>query len=230
MAPKRSATTAYRPRRFAKRRFVANVKRVVTSLAEKKFSSGALALAYTSPTSWTIQSALAGTTVGTGGGPYGISQGSGVGNRTGNRIRLTKIEFQVTVVPQPGTVNIAGEMCRMILYHNKQANGAAITPTELFDTDAINSLRNENERPRVTILKDMLHHMQPTSSASAQTVTSTGYTTFKWTIYPKTVVQYSDGFAAITSVLTNDYGIGVISTRSGCCQIAVGAKVFYTDD
>lgn len=230
MAPKRSATPMYRRRRFAKRRFNASVKRVVTSLAEKKFSSGAVALAYTSPTAWLMSSALAGTTVGTGGGPYGVSQGSGVGNRIGNSIRLNKIEFQVTVVPQPGTVNIAGEMCRMILYHNKQPNGAVITPTQVFDTDAINSLRNENERPRVTILKDMIHHMQPTSSASAQTVTSTGFTTFKWTIYPKTVVQYSDGFAAITSVLTNDYGIGVISTRAGCCQFAIGVKVFYSDD
>lgn len=190
---------------------------------------GRLFGAQNSATTWWIQSALAGNTVGSGGGAFGISQGTDVFNRVGDKIRLSKIEFQITVAPIPGSVATSGSWCRMIIYHNKACNGAVTAPTALFDTDTATSMRNELLRPRLSLLRDQLHVMTPTSSASSVPVTSSGNLTMKWTIYPKKVIKYAHNASTLAAIVADDYGFGFVSNNAGCCAVTCEAKVFFTD-
>lgn len=208
----------------AKRRIASVTKRVLRQQLEKKYFNTDL-YSGTAPDSWTFRSAIA-----------GLQQGSTATTRIGDKIRIHKIEFMVSIEPLPVANTESGSRCRVILYHNKQANGAVPTAANgVFDSDEILSLRYHPKLPQYTVLKDYVHNMSIMSAAfDSGTSTTLPLTAgppiqFKWVIYPKTPIAFTSSAGTISDILRDDYGLGFVGDESDCCNIEVITKVTFTD-
>lgn len=171
-----------------------------------------------SPTTYAYVSALT-----------GITQGTDVNHRIGDRIRLTKIEFLFFVQPVVDVPMVTGTRCKVLLYHNKQCNGALPTGAGMFDVDNINSLRLVAKQPQFTVLREYTHVMSVLSSNGTAPVSAGPCTQWKWTIYPKKQIQYINNNTDITALLRDDYGFGFIADDANCCSLACTIKVHFVD-
>lgn len=215
MAGKRS----YRSRkRITKKRVVGIVKRVVNSNVEKKFWNIDLYTAQAAATTWSFQSACA-----------GLVQGTTASTRLGNKVKLHRIDFLIAVLPAVGAAMANGTRCRLILYHNRAANGALPTATALFDTNDCISLRNETQRTKFTIMREYVHNMSALTITSADVLASAGPPAqFIWSIYPKHTLTYTANTGTSTDLLTHDYGFGFVADDT-CCAVTCKTKMVFTD-
>lgn len=218
------------------------VKKVVTSLEEKKAQNGVISQEQlagpinnpfvSASTGWVFKSCFADFTLFAPTYP-GIVQGTAKNQRIGERIRLTKIEFAIHILPAStiGTTMQNGTACRFIIYHNKQANGVLPTPAEVWNDNNIYTTRNSTFMNRLSILKDFTHQMVATGTDNTGAVTASGpqlVTTM--TIYPKQSITFTGSASAIANILKNDYGFAVCGDGVNCCQVYVRTQIMYTDD
>lgn len=192
----------------------ARIKRVVNSMAEKKFVdltlfNGGLVGTYT------VWSALA-----------GIVQGTTASTRIGNKIRVHAIEFNVYCYP--ATVTADGVSARFVVYHNKETVGALTTGSMVFSADNFMALRNTTLQPRISVLRDRMCHCVITALDGA----TKGYGpphSFKWTIYPNKLIDFQSNAGTISDLLKDDYGMmaaASAATEMGC---DIRCKVIFSD-
>lgn len=210
------------------------VKRIVTSMYEKKAVDEIVATNYTPVgPNWSIASVIGDTQLG-GAGTYAIAQGTNFNQRVGDVVTLHRIDFMVRITPAiAGAGNIDGAMCRFIVYHNKQANGTRPTATQIFVTDSITSLRNHLLRDRISVLKDYTHQMVVTTQNAGAALTMGPEALVQFSIYPKTKIHYNGTSGVLNEILRNDYGFAVCTDAgagASCCTINVNAQVVYTDE
>lgn len=216
-----------RKRRVTRKGVVAIARRVVNRNLEEKWFSKVIVGSTTNPgtavptlifNTWTLKSALA-----------GIQQGTTAQARLGDRIRLKRIEFLIKVEPIVNAGIKDGTSCRMIVYHNKQANGTDIPPTAIFDYDKKESLRNITQARRVSVLRDYTHQMVAYATGTGDAVTTAGPAIlYTWKVFPKKQITFSANEGTINDLLTDDYGFG-ITAEGGCCQALIISKVVFTD-
>lgn len=199
-------------------------KRVLRSQAEKKAFSWLIYNANASNATWDISSFLGRTGAGNR-----IEQGLDFTNRIGDKIRLHAIHFTVFIAPAAVMPDGNGSLCRIIVYHNTQANGAVPAGAELFNANTFNELRNQLYRNRLFILKDFTHQMVVTGTNAAANLTSGPEFFGTFSIYPKQEISYSGTSGEITQILKHDYGIGICSDTASCCNVTVKAQVVFTD-
>jgi len=220
---------------ISKKKLKQAVKQVTISLAETKAATHALCTAFPILASWSFQSCLAGTPLG-GGAAYQINQGVDFNTRVGDVIKLKRIDFTVQITPVAPSVELNGTVCRVIVYHNKQAGGALPTQAQMFETagaqtNVVYNLRNQLFRNRLTILKDFTHQMVRTSQDGVGGNASAGPDTImQFSIYPKQIINYSSGTGTLPAILKHDYGIGVCADGASCCVISVACQVVYVDN
>lgn len=213
----------YTNKRRAKTTLGNYVKRVVTSLEEKKATAAALDFTSKSPSAnWQFISGLAAAN---------ISQGTAKNQRIGERIKIWKIDFVFTIIPTPGSAFMTdGTCCRFIIYHNKQANGAIPVSSQLWNTDTEAATRNITFVNRISVLKDFTHSMVATSQNAGTVLTAGPKLLTTVTIYPKAKISYQGSTGTISDILKDDYGIGYVTEAAGCCSMACNVQVHYTDD
>lgn len=209
------------------------VKRIAINLYEEKYvnfmltgngvSDGREAVT----NAWTFRSAIApGLT-----NSVGIGQGTNYNQRVGDKIRLKKIVFTIRIIPADGAVGGShSDYCRVVVYRNKQANGAVVTQAQVFDpitglNYASMHPRNLLLKDRITLTRDFTHQMVLVGGGSG----SGPEMLMEVTITPKQVINYNGTSGVISEVLKNDYGIGFISSANDCCQIIINAQVVFTD-
>jgi len=200
------------------------VRKINTQLYEKKaFTWVPFANAATVST-WTVKSLLGSTGAGNR-----IGQGTDYNQRVGDKIRLSRIHVSLRIQPQSVMPDANGNFCRVIVYHNKQANGAAPTATQIFNTDDVLSLRNHLLRERITILKDFVHQMVVTGTNAGANLTAGPEYFGTFTIYPKQIISYNGSTGEITEILKHDYGMAFATDTAACCVVNVQAQVVFTD-
>lgn len=195
------------------------VKRVLNSNLEEKYYLATLYNGTASAATWQLTSALA-----------GLQQGTSATQRVGNRVTVKRIEYSIFIQPAT-TMSGAGSLCRVILYHNRQAAGAQIGATTIFDTNDLYSLRNITQSKRVSVTRDAQYPMWPTAlnGSFAVAATSPPIRLF-WRQPVNKMVTYQSNAGTISDILTDDYGIGFVSDDANCCAVSVNAKIIFTDD
>jgi hypothetical protein len=189
-------------------------------MAEKKFFQKICIPTATIGAVWTVASALT-----------GIAQGVTQQTRIGDKIRVQKIEFQINISPVIATMNAQGSSCKWNIYHNKQANGALVAATTVYDSDSFFGLRNVDKLSQVRLVKSGMHTFVITATTSAGLPAAVGPTMngMLVTIYPNKVINYTLGGSAIADLVYDDFGIMAASDTANCCQINVQSRVFFTD-
>lgn len=211
------------------------VKRLIQTEAEKKWYTYTPFSSQAGAVTWTMCSAISGANSAGATGSSTIGAGIIVGNtvnqRTGDKIRLSKIEFQIYIQPLYGGTSLNGDSCRWIIWHYKQANGTLISPLTIFDTNAVTTLRNIDQLATCSIIKQGVHQMVLTGN-NAGTPVSAGPALgpITVTIYPKKRIDFNAGGANAATLVKDDYGFGFASSGANCCVVSLLTKVFYTDD
>jgi len=164
-----------------------------------------------------------------------IPQGTTKNTRIGNKCTITNINIhgQLTLLTQAAD-SVVGDKVRMIIFVDKQCNGAAVAAaSDLIQTmpaasTDINSFRNMDNVNRFVILKDKTVSLnQTTQSASLGSNVVTREIKFnKKCSIP---LEFSSTTGAITEVRSNNIQFMFISLQNNATQFAFTSRVKFSD-
>lgn len=207
------------------------VRKIMYSVQELKYYKAATAMvnAYAVQNTWSFFDAL-----------KGINIGNTVADRIGNKIYVESLDWYFRLTPVTGAVNQAGgTICRIIIYHDREANGNVPSYNDLFDRNSYDAFRQLLYVPRrATILMDKLHCMSATNvafvmntgnSGAAQTVSSGPkyWAMFKQKIGK--VITYTGTAGTVADLGMETFGVGVCADGNNCCTLDVECRVRFRD-
>ncbi len=146
-----------------------------------------------------------------------IAQGITEVTRVGRKCTLRSFHwrYEVSLPEQDAQATPQGsDSIRMILYIDKQTNGATAAVTDILETDAFHSFRNLANNTRFTILCDKLHSINYNGLASdGAGVVSQATVMHQYTLNKKIhmPIEFDGVTGAITEIRTNNLGVLLIS-------------------
>lgn len=143
-----------------------------------------------------------------------IPQGTTESERIGRKCTLVHIgwNWQCTAPAQTVSTSVGGNY-RMIMYLDKQCNGATAAVLDILKETEWRSFYNVANRSRFNILCDKIFTIQPTSGAG-DTANQHYARTFKSGTWKKTVnipLEFSSTTGVITELKSNNIGLLLIS-------------------
>lgn len=133
-----------------------------------------------------------------------IAEGNTSSTRDGRRITIKKVQYRLDLKWTGATVGDSEEIVRIIVYQDKQTNGATATAALLLQAVDFNSFRNIDNAARFRFLSDKTY-MVGDDSAIPLTLHCEEY------IDCNIPVNYSSTTGAITEMTSNNIGILYIS-------------------
>ncbi len=163
-----------------------------------------------------------------------IAQGVGESQRIGRKCTVRKIGWRFTIA-QNSSADQAdppkGDVVRILLYLDKQTNGATATSTDILESADYQSFNNLSNKSRFRTLMDRTYTI---GYNLAQTDgTNTG-------AYPETLIEddffknvnipleYTAGTGAITELTTNNIGVLTIS-KNGTATFESKMRIRFSD-
>lgn len=163
-----------------------------------------------------------------------IPQGTTESTRVGRKIMIKNLYLHGEIeLPATATAASTGDIVRMIVYIDKQCNGATINITDLLEDNSaavdVNSFRKLANQERFVVLKDKMYPIN--SSSGGLTGNSSGYSVFNIKVYKKLdlPVEFSAAMGAITEIKSNNIGVICVSSK-GLARVAYTSRVRYTDN
>lgn len=160
-----------------------------------------------------------------------IPQGTTESSRIGRKVIVTNLYLHgQMILPTTNDETATSDTLRLIVYIDKQANGATATIGDLLQTTDWRSFRNLSNQERFVFLKDKYYDLNATVNCSATTQT-TGDFAFHFKCYKKLdlPIEFSSTTGAITEIKSNNIGVACIS-EGGVAQINYIARIRYTDN
>ncbi len=138
-----------------------------------------------------------------------IAQGDTGSTRDGRKIVITGIHFKGRLQLDAGN---SGDMVRLVLYVDKQPNGATAATADYWATanGDTNSFRNLTETKRFRVLSDKTYVLNQQSATVTQTIRRIEYN-FKVNI----PINYTSTLGAITELQETNIGLMSSSQDSG---------------
>ncbi len=159
-----------------------------------------------------------------------IPQGVTESTRVGRKCVLTKIMLRGTCA-QPTTANAGetGESLRIILYQDKQANGATAAVTGILSTATFESFNNLSNSQRFIILSDKLIDLNIPSGGGTTEVF--GEVVKHWEMFKDVniPIEFTGTSGAITTITSNNIGVLAI-TKSGEGVLNYVSRVRFSDN
>lgn len=163
---------------------------------------------------------------------HNLVQGVAEEQRVGRKVNLTSINFSYTIRLQL-VINSAeaSDVVRIIVYQDKQCNGAAATVFDLLETADVLSHRNLRNVGRFNFLMDRSHNVQLTSAVGDGTTNAYGAYIKKFTFNKKVSIPIEfDGAAGVlTEIQSNNIGIMFMSHLSGATDVITDVRCRYSD-
>ena len=161
-----------------------------------------------------------------------IAEGNGESQRTGRRITVTSIMMRGVIrLPQTSTASESSDIVRVIVYQDKQTNGAAATVTGILESADYRAFNNLANRQRFKVIKDMTIAMNQGGGSTAGSINYGEYmqpiSFFKKC---RTQIEYDNSATtgAITTQRSNNFGVLVIS-RDGTATFEYTTRLRYED-
>lgn len=157
-----------------------------------------------------------------------IAAGTGESQRIGRKITVRSINLRFTGVLTSSAVPAqTDDGLRVVLYHDKQANGAAATVTDILETAAYLSFNNLSNKNRFRILMDKTVDISATAAFSAASLQHGK--TKSWYMKCNIPVEYSSVTGALSEIRSNNLGILVISDN-GQVDFNSQVRIRYSDN
>ncbi len=163
-----------------------------------------------------------------------IAQGVTESTRVGRKITVKKVNitFTVNLDQEQDQADIGGgDIIRVIVYCDKQANGADAAVTDILEDALYDSYRNLQNAKRFRIFKDFFMTINRVVAATDGASTSTSPLIFvppvKVNISMDLPIEYSGVNGAITEMTSNNLAFLYIS-RNATGSITSSVRVRYT--
>lgn len=179
----------------------------------------------------------------------GLPQGTNKNQRVGNGIQVYRIRIRGAIIlggatsqirpENPPGVQVFCDRVRIIVYHDRQGNGAAPSINDILEYPYINSPMNMDKMHRFKFLKDKTYtHTQDFGYIAAQTggvmSTASGAAVptipFKMSIRLKNLpVRYNGSTGALAELISDNIGVFLISEFTGGTGVSMQGRVYYKD-
>lgn len=152
-----------------------------------------------------------------------IPQGVLENNRVGRKCTIKSIMWRYDVVLTPVTASVdTTDMVRIIMFLDKQCNGATAAVLDILETADYQSFNNLSNTGRFRILMDKTHVLQAMSGSGRGTTDTLAFgeniksgTFFKKCDIP---IEYDNSASTgvLTTIRTNNIGVLLISKSARC--------------
>lgn len=182
---------------------------------------------------WNITTSTAGTVYGS---LNTIGQGDGSTNRNGDKVQVTRLEVSGEInLPTTSTVADMNDYVRLIVYVDKQCNGANATRAAILDKASPYSFYNPDNQPmnnpkRFRILFDKTFNLNASAAGYNGTsiVSGTVRKPFKLTKDMKVNLQYNGATGVVSELNNSNLGMLAISSQ-GAATINCDIKTHFVD-
>lgn len=160
-----------------------------------------------------------------------IVNGTGPQSRIGRKIKVTKVDFSFTIIANGATIGTNTDCVRYDIWLDKQANGAAPAPGNLYTALAgvvgTTQMPNLfNERRFVRLYSNVYQfNVQNTSGVGQSNV---GHKV-EGSIYPNVIIEYDDTTGTITDLTSNNIFQCWGSDSGFCVTNANFIRVHFVD-
>lgn len=145
-----------------------------------------------------------------------IAQGVGESERIGRKMMVRSIGWRFNVkMPSSSNQNSTGDIVRVILYQDKQTNGAAAVATDILESADYQSFNNLANKSRFLTLMDRTYVSNAAAGSGRGTTDTLAFgksyvqdTFFKSVSIP---VEYDSTTGAITEMRSNNIGVLLLS-------------------
>ncbi len=160
--------------------------------------------------------------------PQGVTENS----RVGRKCTITKIMIRGELTANTtATVANTSSIIRVIIYLDKQANGATAAVLDILETADEASFNNLSNSKRFKVLSDQRHPMICPSGAGNGTTQEFGesITPYFWVKKKCSMpIEFSSTTGAITEIRSNNIGVLCIQTTANA-NISYTARVRFSD-
>ncbi len=165
-----------------------------------------------------------------------IAQGTTESTRIGRKITIRQINwrFEIKYLGNASVTNTS-EVIRVILYQDKQTNGATATVTGILETDDFQSFNQLANKSRFTILMDRTYAIHQTGGSGRGTTDTLSYgesntvdTLFKSVSIP---IEYDNAFTTgvIATVRSNNIGVLLLAEGGALCSFESKMRLRFSD-
>ncbi len=161
--------------------------------------------------------------------PQGITESTRVGRKCTLRKLLWKYQLQLTAVAA-ATINV-NETVRVILYHDKQCNGAVATPTLILSADDFQAFRQLEETGRFTILMDRTHQLNVEAAAGDGAANDSAPVARNYSFYKDVNIplEFSGTSGAITTIRSSNISYVTFAANGGNASMTGVFRVRFSD-
>ncbi len=161
----------------------------------------------------------AGGTIQTSGTVCVIPQGVTEKQRVGRKcvVRSINWRFQLTTVEQDGVADpLNSDTVRVILYLDKQCNGAAAGVTDILEADDYQSFNNLANKTRFRTLMDRTYTLNVKAGGGNGTASDWAATVINDTFFKKVniPIEYDSTTGAITEIKSNNIGVLLLGLQA----------------
>ncbi len=163
-----------------------------------------------------------------------IVQGVGESQRIGRKCTIRSINWRYTVdlpAEQDQTDIGNGEIVRIILFHDKQCNGATATVTGILESASFLSFNNLSNKGRFRTLMDRIVVLNRQVSSADGANTQSGPLFVKHGVFFKNVnipIEYDNPDGVIGRMRTNNIGVLLIS-QTGVAGFTSKFRLRFSD-
>jgi len=163
-----------------------------------------------------------------------VPQGDTESERIGRKIVLKNINMRGQVrIDVADTEGTTIERVRLIVYLDKQCNGAAAGVTDILETASINSFNNLSNKSRFRILADRTIDLVSQAGAYNGSGAVFGRDVATLNLYKKCHLPIEFDNSATTGAITTirSYNVGVLGvSTAGLVNIEYTTRIRYTDN
>lgn len=162
-----------------------------------------------------------------------IVNGTGPTDRIGRRVKVVKVDYSFSVVAAGLTMGLAADAFRFDIWLDKQCNGAAPAPADLYT--AIAGIPGTAQMVNVLNEKRFKRLYSKVMSANSQNAAGAGNITtdvqykFEGSIYPKITLEFDASTGNITDLTSGNLFTSWSCDNGLCTVIAVLTRVHFVD-
>lgn len=161
-----------------------------------------------------------------------VASGTGESQRIGRKITISSIHLRVVAsLNATTTASNTDDGLRVILYWDKQCNGASAAVTDILETGDYLSYNNLSNKNRFTILADKMVDVSATAGAYNGTTNQFAQkaNTHSWNIRCRLPVEFSSTTGVIGEIRSNNLGLLMVSDNNQV-QYRYQARVRFSDN
>ncbi len=159
-----------------------------------------------------------------------IPQGTTESERIGRKCVIKAINWRYEVI-MPNAQNMTSvlDTVRVILYLDKQCNGATATVTNILESDDFQSFNNLANKQRFRILMDRTHNLNCTAGAGNGTANDIAGRQESFELFKKCdiPVEFDSTTGAITEIRSNNIGVLLVG-KQGFAGFASKMRLRFT--